>query len=169
MYIDAKHAGRPAGNLEEKRKLGGGYNFFLQTSLPEKLLVYNPVQPSRRNSWFISYSFHNSFPSWVCCGDSPSLFRATSDCIQVQALGLHGGSFQRPCTNWGNGWTLWDWNFRGILLQFFIFYFLIRSLASSWFMIICPFPYGIYSLVWNSWMNKRRSSRLSSSLTVENC
>ena len=30
--------------LEEKRKLGGGYNTFLQTTLPEKFRVYNPAE-----------------------------------------------------------------------------------------------------------------------------
>lgn len=30
--------------MEEKRKIGGGYNFLLQTSLPEKLRGYNPAE-----------------------------------------------------------------------------------------------------------------------------
>ncbi|KAJ7959247.1 pathogen-related protein-like [Quillaja saponaria] len=34
--------GRKPINLEEKEKLGGGYNSFLQTSLPEKFRSYNP-------------------------------------------------------------------------------------------------------------------------------
>ncbi|XAR62446.1 hypothetical protein NMG60_11017200 [Bertholletia excelsa] len=34
--------GRKAITLEEKRKLGGGYNSLLQTSLPEKFRCYNP-------------------------------------------------------------------------------------------------------------------------------
>ena len=29
-------------NLEDVGKIGGGYNMFLQTSLPEKLRLYNP-------------------------------------------------------------------------------------------------------------------------------
>lgn len=34
--------GRKPLSLEEKRKLGGGYNPLLQTSLPEKFRAYNP-------------------------------------------------------------------------------------------------------------------------------
>ena len=34
--------GRKLITLEEKRKLGGGYNPLLQTSLPEKFRAYNP-------------------------------------------------------------------------------------------------------------------------------
>ncbi|CAK9134739.1 unnamed protein product [Ilex paraguariensis] len=36
--------GRKGVTLEEKRKLGGGYNWFLQTSLPEKFRCYNPEE-----------------------------------------------------------------------------------------------------------------------------
>lgn len=59
MYIDAKHAGRQAVNLEEKRKLGGGYNFLLQTSLPEKLRVYNPAEETADSS---HVAFTTAFP-----------------------------------------------------------------------------------------------------------
>ncbi|GFY96515.1 pathogenesis-related family protein [Actinidia rufa] len=34
--------GRRGISLEEKRKIGGGYNSFMQTSLPEKFRCYNP-------------------------------------------------------------------------------------------------------------------------------
>ncbi|XP_010244012.1 PREDICTED: pathogen-related protein-like [Nelumbo nucifera] len=34
--------GRPLISLEEKRRLGGGYNSLLQTSLPEEYRCYNP-------------------------------------------------------------------------------------------------------------------------------
>ncbi|GLU07049.1 hypothetical protein SLE2022_240270 [Rubroshorea leprosula] len=36
--------GRKPLTLEEKRKIGGGYNNFMQTSLPEKLRGYNPAE-----------------------------------------------------------------------------------------------------------------------------
>ncbi|KAJ8771723.1 hypothetical protein K2173_026900 [Erythroxylum novogranatense] len=36
--------GRTPITLEEKRMLGGGYNAFMQTSLPEKLRGYNPAE-----------------------------------------------------------------------------------------------------------------------------
>ncbi|KAB2635135.1 pathogen-related protein-like [Pyrus ussuriensis x Pyrus communis] len=36
--------GRKAVSLEEKRKLGGGYNSLLQTSLPDDLRGYNPSE-----------------------------------------------------------------------------------------------------------------------------
>lgn len=43
-------AGRKAINLEEKRKLGGGYNSLLQTSLPEQLRCYNPAVETAESS-----------------------------------------------------------------------------------------------------------------------
>uniref|UniRef100_A0A2N9EKQ6 Pathogen-related protein n=1 Tax=Fagus sylvatica TaxID=28930 RepID=A0A2N9EKQ6_FAGSY len=52
--------GRKAVNLDEKRKLGGGYNFFLQTSLPEKLRVYNPAEETADSS---HVAFTTAFPS----------------------------------------------------------------------------------------------------------
>lgn len=51
--------GRQAVNLEEKRKLGGGYNFLLQTSLPEKLRVYNPAEETADSS---HVAFTTAFP-----------------------------------------------------------------------------------------------------------
>jgi len=36
--------GREGISLEEKRKLGGGYNSLLQTSLPDKFRCYNPAE-----------------------------------------------------------------------------------------------------------------------------
>ncbi|KAM7514714.1 hypothetical protein LguiA_004297 [Lonicera macranthoides] len=36
--------GRKGVTLEEKRKLGGGYNSFMQTSLPEEFRCYNPAE-----------------------------------------------------------------------------------------------------------------------------
>ncbi|CAL1362922.1 unnamed protein product [Linum trigynum] len=42
--------GRKATNLEETGKLQGSYNFFLQTSLPEKLRVYNPAEETAETS-----------------------------------------------------------------------------------------------------------------------
>ncbi|KAL6269108.1 hypothetical protein ACE6H2_026019 [Prunus campanulata] len=36
--------GRKAVSLEEKRKLGGGYNSLLQTSLPDEFRCYNPAE-----------------------------------------------------------------------------------------------------------------------------
>ncbi|GKV31031.1 hypothetical protein SLEP1_g39774 [Rubroshorea leprosula] len=36
--------GRKPQTLEETRKIGGGYNSFMQTSLPEKLRGFNPAE-----------------------------------------------------------------------------------------------------------------------------
>lgn len=51
--------GRKALTLEEKRKLGGGYNSLLQTSLPEKLRVYNPAEETADSS---HTAFTTAFP-----------------------------------------------------------------------------------------------------------
>jgi len=51
--------GRKAITLEEKRKLGGGYNSFLQTSLPEKFRVYNPAEETADSS---HKAFTSAFP-----------------------------------------------------------------------------------------------------------
>ncbi|XP_062159996.1 pathogen-related protein-like [Alnus glutinosa] len=51
--------GRKAITIEEKRKLGGGYNSFLQTSLPEKLRVYNPAEETADSS---HKAFTSAFP-----------------------------------------------------------------------------------------------------------
>jgi len=46
-------------NLEEKRKLGGGYIPLLQTSLPEKLRPYNPYAETADSS---HKAFTTAFP-----------------------------------------------------------------------------------------------------------
>ncbi|XP_040995912.1 pathogen-related protein-like [Juglans microcarpa x Juglans regia] len=51
--------GRKAVTLEEKRKLGGGYNSLLQTSLPEKLRGYNPAEETVDSS---HRAFVTAFP-----------------------------------------------------------------------------------------------------------
>uniref|UniRef100_A0A5B7APL0 Putative pathogen-related protein isoform X1 n=1 Tax=Davidia involucrata TaxID=16924 RepID=A0A5B7APL0_DAVIN len=50
--------GRKALNLEEVGKLGG-YNFFLQTDLPEKLRFYNPAEETSDSSHL---AFTTTFP-----------------------------------------------------------------------------------------------------------
>ena len=52
-------AGRKFINLEEKRKLGGGYNALLQTSLPERLRAYNPDKETADSS---HKAFTTAFP-----------------------------------------------------------------------------------------------------------
>ena len=51
--------GRKTLTLEEKRKLGGGYNSLLQTSLPEKLRCYNPAEETADSS---HRAFTTAFP-----------------------------------------------------------------------------------------------------------
>lgn len=52
-------AGRKPITLEEKRKLGGGYNSFMQTSLPEKYRGYNPAEETVESSHI---AFTKAFP-----------------------------------------------------------------------------------------------------------
>lgn len=51
--------GRKPITLEDKRKLGGPYNSFMQTSLPEKYRVYNPAEETAESS---HTAFTNTFP-----------------------------------------------------------------------------------------------------------
>ncbi|XP_057952748.1 pathogen-related protein-like [Malania oleifera] len=51
--------GREALSLEEKRKLGGGYNAMLQTSLPEKYRCYDPAAHTADSS---HRAFTTTFP-----------------------------------------------------------------------------------------------------------
>ncbi|OVA03488.1 hypothetical protein BVC80_1473g10 [Macleaya cordata] len=51
--------GKRALSLEEKRKLGGGYNSLLQTSLPEKYRCYNPAVETADSSHI---AFTTAFP-----------------------------------------------------------------------------------------------------------
>ncbi|KAA3457741.1 Pathogen-related [Gossypium australe] len=51
--------GRKPLSLEEKRKLGGGYNSFMQTSLPEDLRGDNPAQETEHSSHL---AFTTAFP-----------------------------------------------------------------------------------------------------------
>ncbi|KAM6566836.1 hypothetical protein CsatA_025964 [Cannabis sativa] len=51
--------GRRALSLEEKRKLGGGYNSLLQTSLPDNLRCYNPAEETADSS---HRAFTTAFP-----------------------------------------------------------------------------------------------------------
>ncbi|XP_061348109.1 pathogen-related protein-like isoform X2 [Gastrolobium bilobum] len=51
--------GRKPITLEEKRKLGGGYIPLLQTSLPEKLMPYNPYKETADSS---QKDFTTTFP-----------------------------------------------------------------------------------------------------------
>ncbi|KAK2985454.1 hypothetical protein RJ640_006750 [Escallonia rubra] len=51
--------GRKGVTLEEKRKLGGGYNSLLQTSLPEKFRCYNPAEETVDSS---HVAFTTAFP-----------------------------------------------------------------------------------------------------------
>lgn len=53
------NTGRKALSLEEKRKLGGGYNSLLQTSLPENLRCYNPAEETADSS---HVAFTTAFP-----------------------------------------------------------------------------------------------------------
>ena len=43
-------SGRKALTLEEAQKLGGSYNVFLQTGLPENFRVYNPANETAESS-----------------------------------------------------------------------------------------------------------------------
>lgn len=51
--------GRKALTLEEKRELGGGYNSFMQTSLPEEFRCYNPDNETADSS---HVAFTTAFP-----------------------------------------------------------------------------------------------------------
>ncbi|KAF8026494.1 hypothetical protein BT93_F3085 [Corymbia citriodora subsp. variegata] len=51
--------GRKAQSLAEVGKLGGGYNFFLQTMLPENLRFYNPEGETLNSS---RVAFTTTFP-----------------------------------------------------------------------------------------------------------
>ncbi|TQD69834.1 hypothetical protein C1H46_044634 [Malus baccata] len=51
--------GRKGINIEEIGKIGGGYNSFLQTSLPEKLRGYNPDEETAESSL---KAFTTTFP-----------------------------------------------------------------------------------------------------------
>ncbi|KAG6388600.1 hypothetical protein SASPL_150032 [Salvia splendens] len=51
--------GKKCLTLEEVGKIGGGYNMFLQTSLPPKLRVYNPDQETNESSMA---AFRQVFP-----------------------------------------------------------------------------------------------------------
>ncbi|MBA0816085.1 hypothetical protein Gohar_000783, partial [Gossypium harknessii] len=51
--------GRKPLSLEESRKLGGGYNSFMQTTLPENLRGYNPAQETEHSSHL---AFTTAFP-----------------------------------------------------------------------------------------------------------
>ncbi|KAJ4831820.1 hypothetical protein Tsubulata_010189 [Turnera subulata] len=51
--------GREAVSLEETPKLGGGYNIFLQTSLPEKFRGYNPAEETMDSA---HVAFTTAFP-----------------------------------------------------------------------------------------------------------
>lgn len=53
------YAGRKAVNMQELAKLGGGYNPLLQTSLPEELRCYNPVDYDANSS---HRAFTTAFP-----------------------------------------------------------------------------------------------------------
>jgi hypothetical protein len=52
-------SGRKPVTLEETRKLGGGYNTFLQTTLPEKFRAYNPAEETVDSS---HVAFTTAFP-----------------------------------------------------------------------------------------------------------
>ncbi|CAB4319677.1 unnamed protein product [Prunus armeniaca] len=85
-------SGRKGLSLEDLKKLGGGYNPLLQSFLPEEFQIYKPSEETE-------YSSHRAFtttffPSWLFCGYPPSLLQATTNSLQVQALGLHGGPLQ---------------------------------------------------------------------------
>lgn len=51
--------GRKPITLEEKRKLGGGYNSFMQTNLPEKLRGFNPAEETAESA---QVAFTTTFP-----------------------------------------------------------------------------------------------------------
>ncbi|GMI77085.1 hypothetical protein like AT1G78780 [Hibiscus trionum] len=51
--------GRKALTIEEKRQVGGGYNNFMQTSLPEELRGYNPAEETADTS---HVAFATAFP-----------------------------------------------------------------------------------------------------------
>ncbi|CAI0625479.1 unnamed protein product [Linum tenue] len=51
--------GRKPITLEETRKIGGGYNSFLQTSLPEELRGYNPAAETAESAHL---AFTTTFP-----------------------------------------------------------------------------------------------------------
>jgi len=58
------------------------------------------LQSICRNSRFIPQGLYHSISTRFCSGDSARLFRTTTDRVQVQTLGLHGGSLQWPCSHW---------------------------------------------------------------------
>ncbi|CAN0928591.1 Pathogen-related protein [Linum grandiflorum] len=51
--------GRKPITVEETRKIGGGYNAFLQTSLPEELRGYNPAEETVESAHL---AFTTTFP-----------------------------------------------------------------------------------------------------------
>lgn len=71
------------------------------------------LQSVCRNSRFIPQGLYHCISTRFCSRDSARLFRTTRDRVQVQALGLHGGSLQWPCSHWRQNWTLWNGHFHG--------------------------------------------------------
>lgn len=128
MYIDAKHAGRQAVNLEEKRKLGGGYNFLLQTSLPEKLRVYNPAEETADSS---HVAFTTAFPR----GFAVEILQVYSGPPVIVYKFRHWGYMEGPFKGHAPTGEMVELFGIGIFevspAIFYFFNFLIRSLASS--------------------------------------
>ena len=58
-FGDLMTKGRRPITLEQKRKLGGGYNSLLQTSLPQGLRVYDPSRETMESS---HAAFTTAFP-----------------------------------------------------------------------------------------------------------
>lgn len=51
--------GKKPMTAEEKRQIGGGYNAFLQTSLPEEMRIYDPAKETKESSHQL---FTTTFP-----------------------------------------------------------------------------------------------------------
>ncbi|CAI0625476.1 unnamed protein product [Linum tenue] len=98
-----KEADNPGRDSEDRRRL----QFIFADILAGRA---KRLQPCGGDSGISSSGLHNDIPSWVCSGSAPSLLWPAGDCLQVQALGVHGGSFPRVPSNGRAGGVLWDRN-----------------------------------------------------------
>ncbi|CAN1306034.1 hypothetical protein LINPERPRIM_LOCUS26700 [Linum perenne] len=71
------------------------------------------LQNRRRDFRNVSRHVSISLPTRVCVGGDERVLWSTGDNIQVQALGVLRGTFQRPCSHWGDGSVLWNWGHEG--------------------------------------------------------
>lgn len=79
VHCNQMYAGRKGISIEEKRRLRGGYNALMQTSLPEKYRCYDPAVETAESS---HTAFTTTFPrgfAWeileVCSGPPEIVYK----------------------------------------------------------------------------------------------